>query len=48
MTRRAAPLQAPGSRAGSWPDWRAGLRRELAWVLALKLAALALLRALFF
>ncbi len=47
MTRRPAPPQASESRT-SRPDWRAGLRRELAWVLALKLAALALLRALFF
>jgi hypothetical protein len=29
-------------------DWRGALRRELAWLLAAKLAALVLLWALFF
>ena len=30
------------------PPWRAALRRDLAWLLAAKLAALALIWALFF
>ena len=30
------------------PSWRAALRRELLWLLAAKLAALALIWALFF
>ena len=32
----------------SHPPWRAALRRELAWLLAAKLAALSLIWALFF
>ena len=35
-------------RADSDADWRPGLRKEIAWLLAAKFAALVLLWALFF
>ena len=36
------------TQASGAEDWRKGLRRELAWIVALKLAALGVLWALFF
>ena len=43
----ATPTQAE-ARSGPADNWRAALRREMAWIVALKLAVLWLLWALFF
>ncbi|HUN76382.1 MAG TPA: hypothetical protein VMU40_17855 [Steroidobacteraceae bacterium] len=45
-TQRAARLGERGAPAVE--NWRALLRRELGWILLLKLAGLALIWALFF
>jgi hypothetical protein len=47
--RHARDAGAPSEEAGAHGlPWRRALRRELAWILVLKFAALALLWALFF